>query len=204
MDLLCLGDSLTYGYPGVPADSWPALVARHLGLTVTNRGVCGETTQDIRLRLPAALAELPGAVFLMGGSNDVLQDIALAETEKHMLAMIDMVQARALPLIVGIPPLTLAESVYFGWQAPAAVAAHQAALTAYGRWIKEEGGRRGLGIVDFAAVLAGSKGLYADGVHPNQRGYAAFAAAAIPVIADLTRREKGRRQRSDRVNHYVE
>ena len=46
MKIVCLGDSLTYGY-GVPRkDGWVSLAARATGHTLVNRGVSGDTLPE--------------------------------------------------------------------------------------------------------------------------------------------------------------
>ena len=46
MKIVCLGDSLTYGY-GVPRkDGWVSLAAQATGHTLVNKGVSGDTLPE--------------------------------------------------------------------------------------------------------------------------------------------------------------
>ena len=67
MKIVCLGDSLTYGY-GVPRkDGWVSLAAQATGHTLVNRGVSGDTTGGMLARFARdVLAQRPRRVLLMG------------------------------------------------------------------------------------------------------------------------------------------
>ena len=42
--IICLGDSLTYGYGVRRAQCWTELAAEMSGWNVINRGICGDTS----------------------------------------------------------------------------------------------------------------------------------------------------------------
>lgn len=67
MKIVCLGDSLTYGY-GVPRrDCWVSLAAEATGHTLVNRGINGDTTGGMLARFGRdVLSEQPDRVLLMG------------------------------------------------------------------------------------------------------------------------------------------
>ena len=73
LQVLCLGDSLTYGFAMPRAQIWTALCAAQVGADFCNLAVNGNTTGGMLAALPGALAaQAPDAVFLMGGTNDIL------------------------------------------------------------------------------------------------------------------------------------
>lgn len=103
--ILCLGDSLTYGF-GLPRGLvWTALCAAQTGAELLGRGVNGNTTGGMLAVLPDLLVrEHPDAVLLMGGTNDIAYGGDLAGARANMGAMAHLIIARGgLPLI-GIPP----------------------------------------------------------------------------------------------------
>lgn len=60
MKIVCLGDSLTYGY-GVPRkDGWVSLAAQATGHTLVNKGVSGDTTGGMLARFARDTASWPG------------------------------------------------------------------------------------------------------------------------------------------------
>ena len=79
MKLLCLGDSLTYGFDVRPDQSWTALVSAKSHIHIDNEGQCGDTTMGMVYRLHQFDLGRYDAFFIMGGSNDILLDGDLAE-----------------------------------------------------------------------------------------------------------------------------
>ena len=74
--IICLGDSLTYGYGVRRAQCWTELAAKMSGWNVVNRGICGDTTGGMLVRLREILREEIGerderCFLLMGGCNDI-------------------------------------------------------------------------------------------------------------------------------------
>lgn len=73
MSILCMGDSLTYGY-GVPANScWVSLLNKKSKNKVINRGINGDTTSLLLSRSDEDLLKLkPDYLLLLIGTNDIL------------------------------------------------------------------------------------------------------------------------------------
>lgn len=187
MKLLCLGDSLTYGYDVNYTYRWTTRLAKRCGMTVCNEGVCGDTTGGMLYRVQHMALSGFDAFFFMGGSNDILLDVPMAETQQHMEAIAAVLQAAGKPVYVGIPLLTKEESAVFGWQRRDDVARHNEDLRQYRQWLLYLAEKRHLTIVDFyEAVRQGEltkqASLYADGVHPNEDGYGVMADLAAQVI----------------------
>ena len=71
MKLLCLGDSLTYGYDVRPQERWTTLVSNRSTIEIDNKGQCGDTTAGMVFRLHQLDLIGYDAFFVMGGSNDI-------------------------------------------------------------------------------------------------------------------------------------
>lgn len=98
MNILCIGDSLTYGYGIRRAETWCALASQLTGHTFINKGVNGATTGEM------AEQELGGdELFIMGGLNNLFMGMSAAVP----LADIDSICSRACRMgirpVVGIP-----------------------------------------------------------------------------------------------------
>ena len=181
MHLLCLGDSLTYGYDVPPEKGWVNLLSDSLKWEVDNRGLCGDTTWGMLTRLRRLALSGYDAFFLMGGSNDILEDIPVREIQANITAMIRLLQKQHKPVYLGIPPCTRQESTDYGWQAREDVDRHNDILSDYRIWLLQQCQTEDLHPIDFYTVLQKSPH-YADGVHPDEPGYRLLADAAISVM----------------------
>lgn len=176
MNILCIGDSLTYGYDVPLSQRWTNIVAKTLGVMITNEGICGDTTKGMAYRLDFLDLHKYDAFFLMGGSNDVLTDVPLAEITAQLTALTERFKATQKPVFLGIPPVTMPESAYYGWQAKADVQRHNTTLQELGVYIRLLAKEKGCYLIDCNEALQEDSSLYADGVHPNAAGYAKIAA----------------------------
>jgi acyl-CoA thioesterase-1 len=97
--IIFFGNSLSAGFGVDPSEAFPALIQNRLdslGLsyTVVNAGVSGETTATGDSRVSWVLSQQPVDVFVLElGGNDGLRGIAVTETRKNLLSIIDKVRA---------------------------------------------------------------------------------------------------------------
>ncbi len=112
-NILVFGDSLSAGYGIARDDSWANLLQRelkknHPQYEVVNASISGETTSGGLRRIGKALQEhRPALVIVELGANDGLRGSSIAETEKNLNAIIELVKkANAKVLLLGIqmPP----------------------------------------------------------------------------------------------------
>lgn len=176
--LVALGDSLTEGWGLTPAQAWPSLVqhqlaAEGLPLRVVNHGVSGDTTLDGLARLGYVLDEVPGAVTVQFGANDLMQNLSPDLVERNLdTIFIWLAEAGIRAALLGVQTLLLRESE----EGPAFVRVFEQAAArhrvAYEPCIlKDVLGRREL--------------LLPDGVHPNPKGMAVMTRALLPLVRDL-------------------
>lgn len=184
MKLLCLGDSLTYGYDVPLALRWTTVVAQELGITIDNEGVCGDTTAGMVYRLQFLKLSDYDGFFLMGGSNDVLMDTPVDQTKRHLSDMAATMARTGKPVVLGIPPLMTGQSALFGWQRTSDVSRHNEMLRELGGYIQALCREKEYYPISFAAVMT-DESLYADGVHPNSGGYGLVAQAAGKVFRNV-------------------
>lgn len=187
MKLLCLGDSLTYGFDVRPVESWTSRLSAATGIHIDNEGECGDTTLGMAYRLSQFDLDRYDAFFVMGGSNDILLDGELADLYKNMENICMDLKTTGRPVYLGIPPLTKKESAMYGWQKAEDVEKHNARLSLYRNWLLGYAAEQGFTVIDFYKALADAEkksvqNLYADGVHPTADGYAVLAKAAIAAF----------------------
>ena len=84
MKLICIGDSLTFGYGVHLSQRWTRLCAQETGCELVNEGINGDTTGGMLARMQGGvLAELRE-----GGSNDVFYSGSDAAARENMGAII--------------------------------------------------------------------------------------------------------------------
>lgn len=177
-EVVMIGDSYT--------ERWPSGDRRLVNRAPVNRGVGGQTSAQVLLRLRQDALELrPRVVHILLGSNDLLGlngPFTLPQFEGTVLDMIELAQVHGAAVILGtVPPMRDYDGYVRGDPAPA-VARLNAVLRALAK-------RRGLVLADYHAALAGPGGTIrkelfeADGRHPNARGYAAMQRVLDAALA---------------------
>ena len=178
MTILCIGDSLTFGY-GVPRDEcWCALASRLTGHSFVNRGVNGATSGEMLELARAVLPDWPeGEVFVMGGLNDLFMGMPLRVPLEHIREICRLARAHGLRPVAGIP-MPMAESLDDGWcDGPIDMTKVRAAYADFAEALLRRCAEDGVPVLDFRPVV-GPAELAFDGIHVNRQGHRRMAEAA--------------------------
>jgi lysophospholipase L1-like esterase len=171
-----LGDSITQGWGGGLGAAFP-------GLKVANRGISGDTTRGVLLRLEEDVLALdPAAVVLLIGTND-LEEGATPEVIVGNLRLIVAALERHDPRM----PIVLCQ-VFPSSAAKKRPAGQIKAVNAlYLAAVKNDPRVTYLETWPLFADPGGDAipGEFPDLLHPNEAGYAKWAAALRPVFATL-------------------
>lgn len=148
-------------------------------------GVAGENSAKTLVRLPAILAQNPGALVIEAGANDASEAVTLASFANTMTTMINMGRAKGIPVIVmTVPPkAALAPSL------PGA----RTYIDRYNIWIRLNAGRLGYAVADIAPPLTDQttgnlneiyRSNLDDAMHMNDLAHSLMAR----IVADAFRR----------------
>jgi lysophospholipase L1-like esterase len=161
--IICLGDSITWGYPYGPEYSWVKISSHELGIPMENRGINGETADDLARRFDRDVAaRVPSHVFIMAGTNDASIGIPLQKYSDSILKL------GSLSIYNEITPI-------FGLPVPSADRWLEHKLEKYRIWLK-----------GFAtANKLPNPECYMDEVHPSKMGYRAMAACFTKYIKQV-------------------
>lgn len=172
--LVFLGDSITQGWGDNVGGAFP-------GVKVANRGISGDTTRGVLIRLKEdVLALNPSGVVLLIGTND-LEEKAEPETiaENLKLILAELKKVKTPIVLCQVFPSSAskarpAEKIKKVNQLYGAAVKGDAQVTlieTYPLFANEQGDAK--------------KGEFPDLLHPNKVGYAKWAAAIRPVLATL-------------------
>jgi len=214
LKIVCFGDSLTLGYqsptlrsPLVENIPYGTYVQEYLGDRglVLVRGVCGETTQDMRLRFQEdVLDHLPQVAIILGGTNDLGVGISLITIMENLSFFYEQAQARGiLPVAVTVPSLRedcwQDDEAEEGASRPGITSAIEQAIALrviLNQSIKDFGGERRFPVVDWFAATCEPKAQVLtseysnDGLHLTTAGYRKLAEMILEqVLKDLLKEE---------------
>ena len=188
-NLICLGDSLTFG-SGMPKNQkWTTLAASQT-LHIRNLGVPGDTTSGMLARLQTVLqSPLPeNPIFLiMGGSNDIFFSGSDLAARNNLAAMVHQLSATGYKVMVGIPLPISPQDAPKKWADLADFDKSTQMLTDYCRWITIFCRTFHIPTVDFRKDYVNQDGsvrreLYLDGLHPNAEGHSLMANTLLEVL----------------------
>lgn len=171
-----LGDSITQGWGDDLGGSFP-------GLKVANRGISGDTTRGMLLRLAGdVLALQPSCVVLLMGTNDLeekAEPAVIAENLKQIIAALEKHNPKMPIVLCEVFPSSASK------QRPAEKIRKVNEL--YAAAVK---GNPQVTLIETFALFADEHGdarsqQFPDLLHPNELGYAKWAAALRPVLATL-------------------
>jgi acyl-CoA thioesterase-1 len=170
--LLCLGDSLTFGFGATAGAGYPQQLQQLTGYVTQNAGINGDTSNGALARLPALLQQnTPGLVLVSIGGNDFLRSLPLAGTRAALKSIVQTAATSAQVVLIAQPkPVFLAA-------AAGSLSDHEV----YADVAKETGTPLFAG--GWSYVLSRSE-LRSDQIHANDAGYKMFAERLAAWLGD--------------------
>lgn len=199
LTIVGLGDSTTAGTPGFrssleapphgagnPESQYTFWMMRsHPEWTVLNRGINGETAEEVRARLPRdVLGPRPAYAIILAGVNDIFGGQRAETVERHLAAMYaDVLDAGIVPVAATVLPYNTATARASG------------DILTLNAWIENLTKVLGILFCDTHAAVADptdSNRLRGtpDGLHPDVAGYRAMGEALARTIEEHVRRSE--------------
>lgn len=164
-NIICFGDSLTFGTGAPRAEAYPAQLSAMIGQPVINSGIPGDTTARALQRLERdVLSKSPRIVLITLGGNDLKNGVDKTIVFKNLQTIVESIQAHgALVVIGGIK--------FLFWD--------RGFAEGYEKLADETGA---LLITNILGGLMGNGELMHDKIHPNGAGYKIMAQKFQQVI----------------------
>lgn len=175
--LVAFGDSITYGYPFSPGESWVEALRAATGWKVINAGISGDTFYDMLLRIDRdVLTHKPDIVIVMAGTNDVYIGLTQPQIMEGFTALMDRLFSQGAEVWLGMPlPVEdMTERSLALWRSTMRTFARE----------------EGLFVVDFYQDFLDESGnirndLLLDGCHPNRAGYSVMGERIIAALKQV-------------------
>jgi lysophospholipase L1-like esterase len=171
------GDSITQGYGVRPEESFPALVARDLGLaTFVNAGVPGDTMAAGLVRIERdVLPHRPRLTLVEFGGNDFLRRVPLEETLENLDGIVKTLIAQGMMVVI--------LEVNVGLMGDPYLQGYRAVAERHGAVLAE----------DVLRGILSQPDLRGDPIHPNARGHRVIADRVVKVLRPLLKEANRRR-----------
>ena len=181
--VVCLGDSLTFGYPYGSRVSWVHYVSERYPIKMINSGFNGNIMEEMYNRYKrGVLRHHPSFLVILGGTNDAYSmEISCAETIYYLEKIIKNAKADEICPVVALPMPVLDD--YYAADKLEQIRKEEKDLAV----------KYNLHCLDFAKAFAAPDGnvkeeLYLDGVHPNTAGYETMGELALDFFQGIFQR----------------
>ena len=176
-EILCLGDSITYGARDEQGRSFPAelgkIMTRETGefYYCHNHGVCGETSSDLLRRAWGAAKSGSNSKIatLMIGTNDTQVPTEDGVYEDNLRQIVSILKVHGMHVILCTLPELGITPLYF---------VHTEHINRYNNIIKKIAKEESLLVCE----MRGTENFYIDGVHYTHEGYKELANRISSVI----------------------
>lgn len=176
--IVCIGDSITYGFPYGSNASWTRYLGEATGHQIINRGINGNTTSEMIDRFDRhVIRENPDWVTVMGGTNDVVWRESIDRITWNLREMIEKAEAAGIKVVLGL-------------LVPVEEPEMEARVTRIRSWTVQYAREHQLPVIDFYSVFIDDHGfirsdLLLDGAHPTEEGYRRmFDAIPLDIFSE--------------------
>lgn len=174
--IVCIGDSLTYGYGVKQENVWHNLLKRNTGFRVLNRGVNGDGISGVRRRFDRDVVnERPDICFMMIGTNDLIEGAGI----ERIAGVVEELKTKAvragIEFVFLIPPYILEEDAKLEWNLQGDYSGANKKLSSFSKLLDEAE----INYIDMHAYFKGlpdeiKSKVYYDGIHLNKEGNGIF------------------------------
>lgn len=199
MKIVCIGDSITYGYSLSRKDTWVSLSQEKTGFKILNKGINGDTVIGMLSRFERdVLKEKPDIMFFMGGSNDIFLSNEFISVKSSLSSIVrQSIANRILPVIATPIPFFM-ENISDIYNNFINFSDCIKMFQSYRNWILEYSNLFDLNTIDYFYIFNeyfksnNYNEYYLDGLHLNRKGNELFAKIFCDKIKKIVEKYKNR------------
>jgi len=192
LKIVCIGNSITNGFPYRRSLSFPSIIREATGYDVINKGNNGETTADVLARFRHdVLDHKPDVVTIMSGTNDFIYNTDTPEGAiEKIRTMCQLAADAGIRVILMTSLLTDAPRARREWLDNMDTDYDEVnrKILEYDRLMREYGNAEEIKVLDTQLAYTdyakekGSEAAFHDGLHPTPEGYRFLASLIREVL----------------------
>ncbi|HCQ89863.1 MULTISPECIES: GDSL-type esterase/lipase family protein [unclassified Clostridium] len=173
--IVCIGDSLTYGYGVNSKSSWVELLKKRLeNVNVINAGVNGDTTIGMVNRFTEDVVyNNPDVVIILGGTNDFLANRNSENSLKNINIMVkEAIENNIIPIVLS-PPKAIEDLALNCWDSCCDYTKVNSLVEQFGDILSKFCSNEDISFVNLNDVFdkkEDNRHLYTDGIHLSEEG----------------------------------
>lgn len=154
MSIVCIGDSLTFGYGVKQEESWVSVLAGKVKEKVINKGIPGNTTYEMKERFIKDVVQIkPSKVIIMGGTNDIFIKSSVKDVLNNIENMIQMCKENKIITIILTPLSVNGDISKKTWFVDMDYKAVNQNLSELRKSLVEYGAEKDIKVIDLGTIL---------------------------------------------------
>lgn len=197
MKIVCIGDSITYGYSLNREDTWTYICQAKTGFEIINKGINGDTIIGMLSRFDRdVIKEKPDIIFIMGGSNDIFLSNSYVNIKSSLASMIQQSFTNGILPIIATPIPFYIETISDIYKNFIDFYDCINIFQNYRYWIFEYSNLFNINLIDYYSIFIeyflnnnlDYKEYYLDGLHLNRKGNELFSEIFCDKIKNIIKR----------------
>lgn len=185
-NIVCLGDSTTYGYMITRKKVWPSILNNKFAeegkdINIINKGINGDTTSGMIARFERdCLNENADLLILMGGVNDIFMFQNIDKIKDNIKLILETSNKNNVDIIL-FTPIPFIKEIFTFFEADN-LDLFENTLKEYVSWINEYTKENNIKSIDVYNMFMNNifksnkyEDIYFDGVHLSENGHNVFA-----------------------------
>ncbi|MEI0567352.1 GDSL-type esterase/lipase family protein [Brachyspira pulli] len=185
-NIVCLGDSTTYGYMITRKKVWPSILNNKFAeegkdINIINKGINGDTTSGMIARFERdCLNENADLLILMGGVNDIFMFQNIDKIKDNIKLIVETSNKNNVDIIL-FTPIPFIKEIFTFFEADN-LDLFENTLKEYVSWINEYTKENNIKSIDVYNMFMNNifksnkyEDIYFDGVHLSENGHNIFA-----------------------------